>query len=440
MSEREERYQKAVKAIRSTGGAVQVIKDGKVTFEKVKVARYRPGERPKYAGEDDDDSSSDEDELLGAVGKQSARAEASGAGEAASSDNGAPRRRPVITAAVEGGSDDDEEETPARRRAAAVRQRVAAEFEEEESDEEDEDALAARRARMRQLAMQRNSQQVAEESEDEMAIENEIGEEEEEEEEDESESEYETASSSEDDMAQMRPVFVKKGQRSTIADREAQERADEEKYRVAEEKLRKRVEESRNLVAQTRQEEINQAHMLAEGDINDEDEQYDETEEFEAWKVRELTRIKRDQDKRAAEDAEREEVERLRDMTEEERLEALKTREKKITNAADKGNMKFGQKYYHRGAFFMDKEEEIYKRNIMEPTLEDHFNKETMPKVMQVKNFGKIGRTKYTHLRDQDTSSKDSGWDQKNSINQRMETKRAGMKPVFERPTKKSRN
>ena len=28
MSEREERYQKAVKAIRSTGGAVQVIKDG----------------------------------------------------------------------------------------------------------------------------------------------------------------------------------------------------------------------------------------------------------------------------------------------------------------------------------------------------------------------------------------------------------------------------
>ena len=40
-------------------------------------------------------------------------------------------------------------------------------------------------------------------------------------------------------------------------------------------------------------------HLRAEGDINDEDEQYDETEEFEAWKVRELTRIKRDQDKRA---------------------------------------------------------------------------------------------------------------------------------------------
>jgi len=76
---------------------------------------------------------------------------------------------------------------------------------------------------------------------------------------------YETASSSEDDMAQMRPVFVQKGNRSTIADREAQERADAERYAVAEEKLRKRVEESRNLVAQTRQEEINQAHMLYGG-------------------------------------------------------------------------------------------------------------------------------------------------------------------------------
>jgi len=66
-------------------------------------------------------------------------------------------------------------------------------------------------------------------------------------------------------MAQMRPVFVQKGNRSTIADREAQERADAERYAVAEEKLRKRVEESRNLVAQTRQEEINQAHMLYGG-------------------------------------------------------------------------------------------------------------------------------------------------------------------------------
>jgi hypothetical protein len=37
-------------------------------------------------------------------------------------------------------------------------------------------------------------------------------------------------------------------------------------------------------------------------------------------------------------------------------------------------------------------------------TLEDRFNKEALPKVMQVKNFGKKGGTKYTHLADQDTT------------------------------------
>lgn len=37
-------------------------------------------------------------------------------------------------------------------------------------------------------------------------------------------------------------------------------------------------------------------------------------------------------------------------------------------------------------------------------------NKELLPEVMQVKNFGLAGRTKYTHLVDQDTSTKDSPW------------------------------
>ncbi len=39
-----------------------------------------------------------------------------------------------------------------------------------------------------------------------------------------------------------------------------------------------------------------------------------------------------------------------------------------------------------------------------------------MPKVMQVKNFGKIGQTKYTHLTDQDTSSKDNPFLKKSRV------------------------
>jgi hypothetical protein len=54
-------------------------------------------------------------------------------------------------------------------------------------------------------------------------------------------------------------------------------------------------------------------------------------------------------------------------------------------SSADRaGKMKYMQKYYHKGAFFMDKEENVLKRNFAEPTLEDHFDKSVLPKVLQV--------------------------------------------------------
>jgi microfibrillar-associated protein 1 len=59
-----------------------------------------------------------------------------------------------------------------------------------------------------------------------------------------------------------------------------------------------------------------------------------------------------------------------------------------------------------------NQEDEVYKRDFSAATLEDHFDKSVLPKVMQVKNFGRSGRTKYTHLVDQDTTQFDSPWAQ----------------------------
>lgn len=47
---------------------------------------------------------------------------------------------------------------------------------------------------------------------------------------------------------------------------------------------------------------------------------------------------------------------------------------------------------------------DVRKKDFDAPTLEDKFDKESLPAVLQVKKFGFRGRTKYTHLLDQDTT------------------------------------
>ena len=60
--------------------------------------------------------------------------------------------------------------------------------------------------------------------------------------------------------------------------------------------------------------------------------------------------------------------------------------------------------------------------------------------VIQVKNFGRSGRTKYTHLVDQDTTAFDSPWMADTAMNLKFHTsKGGGMKQQFERPTVKKR-
>ena len=98
-------------------------------------------------------------------------------------------------------------------------------------------------------------------------------------------------------------------------------------------------------------------------EVNTDDE--NEEAEYESWKLRELKRMKRDREEREAREKEAAEIERMRNMTEEERRYELKNNPRQITNKAAKGKYKFMQKYYHRGAYFLDKEVSQPERHII---------------------------------------------------------------------------
>jgi hypothetical protein len=73
--------------------------------------------------------------------------------------------------------------------------------------------------------------------------------------------------------------------------------------------------------------------------------------EFDAWRLRELARIKRDKEAEIAREEEREEIERRRALPEEQRMKEDLERAKKLREEKPKGKQVFLQKYWHKGAF-----------------------------------------------------------------------------------------
>jgi len=89
-------------------------------------------------------------------------------------------------------------------------------------------------------------------------------------------------------------------------------------------------------------------------------------------------------------------------------------------------------RYYHKGAFFMDEDtlkdsKDVRRKHYDGATGEDNFDKSAMPEVMQVRKFGLMGRTKWTHLSKEDTTSFDSPWAAKDNIRRGMMKRQAGM-------------
>ncbi|CAG9765199.1 unnamed protein product [Ceutorhynchus assimilis] len=433
--------------IQSTAGAVPVRNEkGELSMQKVKVHRYVSGKRPDYAQDLPSESDSDEDDFL--ERKQHLFREPTPEPVLNSDDElndprlkrlrnvelntevRPERRRHVFEAEVLESSSDEDDEEYEQSIAADQKHTLEANPDDEASEEELSDGEIERRrdALKNKISKVHHQEELIKKEE-------ELSSSEEEESEEYTDSEEETG-------PRLKPVFVRKKDRVTIIEKEKetikQKRLEEEEIRKAEERRRQTLRIVEDLIRNKKEEKDKDTNEPNLNDVCTDDEN-DEVE-YEAWKLRELKRIKRDREEREAIEREKMEIEKLRTMTEEERRLALRLNPKTVTNKAAKGKYKFLQKYYHRGAFYLDREEDVFKRDFAQATLEDHFDKTILPKVMQVKNFGRSGRTKYTHLVDQDTTQFDSPWTNENQQNTKFHSTQAGgVKQVFEKPSLKKK-
>jgi microfibrillar-associated protein 1 len=243
------------------------------------------------------------------------------------------------------------------------------------------------------------------------------GSESEDDEDEDEESESEDSSSEDEKPVRARPVFLKKGQRDVANGNEhgAVSRKKPEDDLWAEEQARKKERAD----AMIQEELEKQAQLKAAGkkywddednivdDVDDTDD-VDPEAEYAAWKLREIKRLKRDQDAIVAAEREREEIERRRNLSKEERdAEDTIFIDAQKEEREGKGTMGFKQKYFHKGAFFTDDLGELGKRDIMAGRYEDDFQmKEALPEYLQKRDITKIGKkgsTRYKDMKSEDT-------------------------------------
>ncbi|KAI1076315.1 splicing factor, Prp19-binding domain-containing protein [Whalleya microplaca] len=214
----------------------------------------------------------------------------------------------------------------------------------------------------------------------------------------------------------LKPKFVPKSQRNGNGNQKSDKEQDEE-ARFAEEEARKKKAMDEMVEEQMRKDAAARAagkkhwdDVIDEEDDVDTEDDVDIEAEYAAWKLRELKRIKREREAIEAREKEREEVERRRNLTEEERKaedEAFLATQKEEKDS--KGKMSYMQKYFHKGAFYRDNAEAegLANRDIMGSRFADDIkNRELLPKALQMRDMTKLGKkgaSKYRDLKTEDT-------------------------------------
>lgn len=237
----------------------------------------------------------------------------------------------------------------------------------------------------------------------------------------------------------IKPKFVPLTERATVKEQELLKKEQEERERELKRKAEQRRDETQQLLIEAiRSEEAADAAAENARIIDDSDTEMppetdgvdNDTEEYEMWKIRELNRVKRDKEEREARAKFLAEIEKRRNMTEEERRESNRILDDAEPKKDKKSKYVFMQKYYHQGAYFQHLEEPLYNRDYNKPTAEDVVDKKAVPKSMKLRRgeFGKAGQTKHTHLADVDTTDMSSAWSQLDGIRVGLQSKMAGIK------------
>ena len=220
-------------------------------------------------------------------------------------------------------------------------------------------------------------------------------------------------SSSDDDAPKklLRPTFIRKDQRKekpiiTETVNEDRQWAEEEARRK--EKADAMIQEQLEKDAAARaagKKDWDDDEIADIDEVDDTDGLDPETERAE-WKLRELKRVKRDREAIEIAEQEREEVERRRNLSKEDReAEDREFIDQQKAEREGKGFMAHMQKYVHKGAFFQN-DPKADQRDLMGARVQDDTNKELLPEYMQIRDMTKLGRkgrTKYKDLKSEDT-------------------------------------
>lgn len=225
----------------------------------------------------------------------------------------------------------------------------------------------------------------------------------------------ESTSEEEAPKIHLRPTFIKKGKRKEGAIAATSKTEDE---LWAEEEVRRKAKADAMIQEQLEKNAAAQAAGKKNWD-DDEDEEADQVDDTDgldpeteraSWKLRELKRVKREREAIETAEKERDEIERRRNLSREEReAEDQEFLDRQKSERENKGKMGYMQKYFHKGAFFQDdaKAEGLDRRDIMGSRYQDDVaNRELLPEYMQIRDMAKLGRkgrTKYKDLKSEDT-------------------------------------